>query len=68
MPGPQLISRAVDAPGAYSRAFYIIAGITLVSSIIPLIVRPPKREIGSCRSGGASIAAEPAATFVIIAY
>jgi OFA family oxalate/formate antiporter-like MFS transporter len=45
--GPQLISWAVDATGNYSRAFYIIAGIMLVSSIIPFIVRPPKREIGT---------------------
>src|SRR5918912_1009 len=45
--GPQLISWAVDATGAYSRAFYIIAGIMLVSSIIPFIVRPPKREAGA---------------------
>jgi MFS transporter, OFA family, oxalate/formate antiporter len=45
--GPQLISWAVDATGAYSRAFYIIAGIMLVSSIIPFIVRPPRREAGA---------------------
>lgn len=42
--GPLLISRVVDATGSYGRAFYIIAGIMLVSSILPLIVRPPKRE------------------------
>jgi OFA family oxalate/formate antiporter-like MFS transporter len=42
--GPLLISRVVDATGSYGRAFYIIAGLMLVSSIIPLIVRPPKRE------------------------
>ena len=42
--GPQLISWAVDATGAYSRAFYIIAGIMLVSSILPFIIRPPRRE------------------------
>ena len=45
--GPQLISWGVDATGAYSRAFYIIAGIMLVSSIIPFIVRPPRREAGA---------------------
>ncbi len=41
--GPLLISRVVDATGSYAGAFYIIAGIMLVSSIIPFIVRPPKR-------------------------
>jgi len=48
--GPQLISWAYDATGAYSRAFYIIAGIMLVASIIPFIIRPPKRE---AEAGGA---------------
>src|ERR687885_1325414 len=41
--GPLLISAVVDATGSYGRAFYIIAGIMLVSTILPLIVRPPKR-------------------------
>ena len=47
--GPQLISWAVDATGAYSRAFYIIAGIMLLSSILPFIIRPPRRwaEVGA---------------------
>jgi OFA family oxalate/formate antiporter-like MFS transporter len=47
--GPQLISWAVDATGAYSRAFYIIAGIMLVSSILPFVIRPPRRgaEVGA---------------------
>ena len=40
--GPQIISVMYDLTGAYSRAFYIIAGIMLVASIIPFIVRPPK--------------------------
>ena len=40
--GPLLISRVVDATGSYGRAFYIIAAIMLVSTILPLIVRPPK--------------------------
>jgi nitrate/nitrite transporter NarK len=42
--GPQLISWAYDATGAYWLAFYIIAGIMLVASIIPFIIRPPKGE------------------------
>lgn len=42
--GPQLISIIYDATRSYAGAFYILGGIMLVSSIIPFIVRPPKRE------------------------
>src|ERR687884_2346879 len=42
--GPQLISIMYDATQSYAGAFRIIAGIMLVSAIIPFIVRPPKRE------------------------
>jgi MFS transporter, OFA family, oxalate/formate antiporter len=42
--GPQLISYIRDSTGEYTSAFYIIAGIMLVSAIIPFIVRPPARE------------------------
>ena len=60
--GPQLISWAYDATGAYWRAFYIIAGIMLVAFIIPLIIRPPKKEPEARRpSGGPGIATEPIA-------
>jgi OFA family oxalate/formate antiporter-like MFS transporter len=45
--GPLLISYMYDLTGAYSRAFYIIAGIMLLSSIVPFIVRPPTREVGA---------------------
>src|ERR671915_340118 len=45
--GPQLISIMYDATRSYAGAFYIIAGIMLASSIIPFIVRPPKREAGA---------------------
>ena len=45
--GPILISRIIDTTGSYTIAFYIIAGILLVSSIIPFIVRPPKAEAGA---------------------
>jgi OFA family oxalate/formate antiporter-like MFS transporter len=40
--GPILISRIIDTTGSYQNAFYIIAGMLLVSSILPFIVRPPK--------------------------
>jgi nitrate/nitrite transporter NarK len=42
--GPQLISYIRDSTGEYTSALYIIAGIMLVSTIIPFIVRPPARE------------------------
>jgi OFA family oxalate/formate antiporter-like MFS transporter len=40
--GPQLVSRIYDATGSYNTAFYVIAGIMVVSSIIAVIIRPPK--------------------------
>jgi OFA family oxalate/formate antiporter-like MFS transporter len=42
--GPQLISYIRDSTGEYTSAFYIIAGIMLVSAIIPFIVRPPAKD------------------------
>jgi OFA family oxalate/formate antiporter-like MFS transporter len=42
--GPLLISYMYDATNSYAGAFRIIAGIMLLSSIVPFIVRPPKRE------------------------
>ena len=55
--GPLLISRVVDATGSYQNAFYILAALMLVSSIIPFIVRPPKAPQGQAagaQTGGAS--------------
>jgi OFA family oxalate/formate antiporter-like MFS transporter len=43
--GPQLISYIKDSTGEYTNAFYIIAGIMLLSAIIPFIVRPPGGEV-----------------------
>jgi OFA family oxalate/formate antiporter-like MFS transporter len=51
--GPILISRIIDTTGSYTNAFYIIAGILLVSSILPFIVRPPKRPAGAPQTEGA---------------
>jgi len=47
--GPLLISRVVDATGAYANAMYILAGLMVVSTIVPLIIRPPRtpQEAGS---------------------
>jgi OFA family oxalate/formate antiporter-like MFS transporter len=39
--GPLLISKIRDSTGNYDTALYIIAGMLVVSCIIPLIVRPP---------------------------
>ena len=41
--GPILIARIKDLTGGYSQALYIIAGVMLVSTVLPLIVRPPDR-------------------------
>jgi OFA family oxalate/formate antiporter-like MFS transporter len=40
--GPMLIAYVRQTTGAYTQAFYIIAGIMLVSAIIPFMVRPPR--------------------------
>jgi OFA family oxalate/formate antiporter-like MFS transporter len=42
--GPLLISAIKDSTGEYTNAFYIIAGIMLLSAIVPFLVRPPARE------------------------
>jgi OFA family oxalate/formate antiporter-like MFS transporter len=41
--GPTLIARLREANGRYDEALYAIAGIMLVSAVIPLMVRPPVR-------------------------
>jgi OFA family oxalate/formate antiporter-like MFS transporter len=42
--GPLIISYVKDSTGAYANAFYILAGVMLVSAIVPFLVRPPKPE------------------------
>ncbi|BBL80332.1 MFS transporter [Rubrobacter xylanophilus] len=39
--GPLLISYIIDTTGGYANAFYIIAAVMLVSSVLPFVVRPP---------------------------
>ena len=39
--GPLLISSILDATGSYTLAFYIIAGIMVVSAVLAFIVQPP---------------------------
>jgi MFS transporter, OFA family, oxalate/formate antiporter len=42
--GPLLISYILDATESYTLAFYIIAGIMLVSAVVAFVVRPPAQE------------------------
>lgn len=42
--GPTLISRLRETTGNYSSALYIIAGIMLISTIVPFVVRPPRAQ------------------------
>ena len=42
--GPTLIATLRESTGSYNQALYIIAGLMLVSAVIPLIVRPPVAE------------------------
>jgi OFA family oxalate/formate antiporter-like MFS transporter len=39
--GPTLIATLRESSGRYDQALYLIAGLMLVSAIIPMIVRPP---------------------------
>ncbi len=42
--GPTLIATLRESTGSYNQALYIIAGLMLVSAVIPLLVRPPAAE------------------------
>ena len=44
IPSPLMISRIREATGTYSLAIYVIAGVMLVSAVLPFIVRPPKPQ------------------------
>jgi MFS transporter, OFA family, oxalate/formate antiporter len=43
---PIMIARLRLATGQYTTAFHIILGVMLVSLILPLIIRPPKKAAG----------------------
>ena len=63
--GPLLISKIRDSTGEYDTALYIIAGMLVVSCVIPLIVRPPaamdeEAEPGRAGNGGRSDATSTA--------
>lgn len=55
--GPILIAYIRQVTGSYSGALYVIAVIMVVSTAIPLIIRPPKRdsEAGVGRAEGARV-------------
>jgi MFS transporter, OFA family, oxalate/formate antiporter len=42
--GPLLISKVVDSTGEYTTALYILAGMLLVSTLLPLALRPPAAD------------------------
>ena len=44
--GPLLIANIRQSTGHYSQALYIIAGIMLVSAVIPLTLHPPSEQRG----------------------
>ena len=45
--GPTLIATLRENTGSYNQALYIIAGLMLVSAVIPLLVRPPVPDAGT---------------------
>jgi OFA family oxalate/formate antiporter-like MFS transporter len=42
--GPLYIARMRETTGNYATALHVIAGVMLVSVVLPIIVRPPRRE------------------------
>ena len=54
--GPLLIANIRQSTGHYTQALYIIAGIMLVSAVIPLMLHPPAKQRGGV------LAAQPRAT------
>ncbi len=54
--GPLLISNVVDSTGGYETALYILAGMLLVSSLLPLLIRPPGPATAAGRSERQAVA------------
>ena len=44
--GPTLMASLRENTGSYNQAMYLIAGLMLVSAVIPLLVRPPVPDTG----------------------
>jgi OFA family oxalate/formate antiporter-like MFS transporter len=42
--GPLYIARMREMTGSYAGALHVIAGVMLISILLPIIVRPPRRE------------------------
>jgi OFA family oxalate/formate antiporter-like MFS transporter len=42
--GPLYIARARELTGNYAGALHVLAGVMAVSILLPIIVRPPRRE------------------------
>jgi len=42
--GPRYIARMRETTGNYAGALHAIAGVMAVSILLPIIVRPPRRE------------------------
>jgi MFS transporter, OFA family, oxalate/formate antiporter len=49
--GPLYIARMREMTGNYSGALHVIAGVMLVSILLPIIVRPPRREVSDEKPG-----------------
>jgi MFS transporter, OFA family, oxalate/formate antiporter len=52
--GPMLIAGIRQSTGHYSQALSVIAGIVLVSAVLPLITHPPKGEASEVRRTSAA--------------
>jgi MFS transporter, OFA family, oxalate/formate antiporter len=52
--GPMLIAGIRQSTGHYSQALSVIAGIVLVSAVLPLITHPPKNEASEVRRTSAA--------------
>jgi OFA family oxalate/formate antiporter-like MFS transporter len=42
--GPLYIARMRETAGNYAGALHVIAGVMLISILLPIVVRPPRRE------------------------
>jgi OFA family oxalate/formate antiporter-like MFS transporter len=42
LPGPLLMASLRQSTGSYSVVLYLLAGVMLVSALLPLVLRPPR--------------------------
>jgi MFS transporter, OFA family, oxalate/formate antiporter len=57
--GPLYIARAREVAGNYAGALHVLAGVMAVSILLPIIVRPPRREVSGETIGLTSHPAPP---------